>query len=147
MDNVSKDVRAKTMGAVKCKKTGLENPVFQELRKRGFRYRTNVNTLKGKPDIAIKKYKIAIFIDSCFWHGCKSHCRMPSSNIHYWSEKIKRNKERDLNTTNYYEENGWNILRIWEHEIKYNFSEVVDTIADFIDDCRAPYITKRQTTE
>ncbi|OGI25396.1 MAG: hypothetical protein A2287_09455 [Candidatus Melainabacteria bacterium RIFOXYA12_FULL_32_12] len=67
------------MRAVKSKHTRLEDIVVNELHKRGLRFRRNVKDLKGKPDIAIKKYKIVIFIDSCFWHGCKKHCRMPKS--------------------------------------------------------------------
>ncbi|MBA7598105.1 Very short patch repair protein [subsurface metagenome] len=131
-DSVSREVRRKTMQAIKSKNTKLEERVSKELRKRGIRFRKNVNSLKGKPDIAIKKYKLVIFLDSCFWHGCKKHCRYPKTNKDYWISKIEKNKERDQKITNYYIKKGWNILRIWEHDLKKNFINTIIKIQDFI---------------
>lgn len=131
-DSVSREVRRKTMQAVKSKNTKLEEYVSKELWKRGIRFRKNVNSLKGKPDIAIKKYKLVIFLDSCFWHGCKKHCRYPKTNKDYWISKIEKNKERDQKITNYYIKKGWNILRIWEHDLKENFINTIEKIQDFI---------------
>lgn len=101
VDTFSKDERSKIMRTVKSKKTSLESSVTKELWKRGVRYRTNVLDLFGKPDIAIKKYKVVVFIDSCFFHGCPLHCRIPKSNEGYWIGKIQRNIERDLLVTHY----------------------------------------------
>lgn len=70
MDNITKDKRSDVMRAVKSKNTKIEQKVCKEIWKKGIRFRKNVKDLKGKPDISIKKYKIVIFIDSCFWHGC-----------------------------------------------------------------------------
>jgi DNA mismatch endonuclease, patch repair protein len=126
-------LKNKTMQAVRSKNTKLELAVTKELWKRGIRFRKNVSGLFGKPDIAIKKHKIVIFIDSCFWHGCELHCRLPKKNEEFWIKKIKRNKERDKEVTNYYIDNGWNILRIWEHELNENFNEVINTIERFIE--------------
>lgn len=131
-DSVSREVRRKTMQAVKSKNTKLEEHVSKELWKRGIRFRKNVNSLKGKPDIAIKKYKLVIFLDSCFWHGCKKHCRYPKTNKDYWISKIEKNKERDQKIKNYYIKKGWNILRIWEHDLKENFINTIEKIQDFI---------------
>lgn len=131
-DSVSREVRRKTMQAIKSKYTKLEERVSKELWKRGIRFRKNVNSLKGKPDIAVKKYKLVIFLDSCFWHGCKKHCRYPKTNKDYWISKIKKNKERDQKITNYYIKKGWNILRIWEHDLKENFINTIEKIQDFI---------------
>lgn len=86
----------------------------------------------GTPDIAIKKYKLVIFIDSRFWHGCPIHGRIPKTNSDYWVNKIKKNKQRDEKVSNYYVRNEWNILRIWEHEIKEDFEGAVSKIGDFI---------------
>lgn len=132
-DTFSKKNRRKTMQAIKSKNTKLENLIIKELWKKGYRFRRNVQNLKGKPDIAIKKYKIVIFIDSCFWHGCKLHCRIPSSNKDYWIKKIERNRNRDKEITEYYINNGWHILRIWEHQIKEDFQDIINFLTDYID--------------
>ena len=112
--------------------SNLENKVTKGLWKQGFRFRRNVKKLLGTPDIAIKKYKLVIFIDSCFWHGCPIHGRIPKTNSDYWVNKIKKNKQRDEKVSNYYVRNEWNILRIWEHEIKEDFEGAVSKIGDFI---------------
>lgn len=121
------------MRAVRSKDTEIEKKIFGELRKRNIRFRRNVSTLLGKPDIASKKLKIAIFIDSCFWHGCRYHCRMPSSNVAYWRAKIDRNKKRDKEVKKWYLKNGWNILRFWEHEIKKDFESCIEKIVKVFD--------------
>lgn len=74
--------------------------------------------LTGKPDFVFPCLRIAVFIDGCFWHGCPSHCRMPSSNINYWNDKIEKNKIRDNKITKALKMKGWQVIRIWEHEIK-----------------------------
>lgn len=86
--------------------------------KKGFRFRKNATDYFGKPDIMLPKYKTAIFVDSCFWHGCRWHCRMPSTNQAYWKKKIARNKERDKKVSKHYKKQDWQAIRIWEHEIK-----------------------------
>ncbi len=74
--------------------------------------------LTGKPDVVFSRFKIAVFIDGCFWHGCPRHCRMPSSNVNYWKNKIEKNKIRDKKITKALKMRGWQVIRIWEHEIK-----------------------------
>ncbi|MEB1809735.1 MAG: very short patch repair endonuclease [Bacillaceae bacterium] len=131
VDNLTPAQRRKNMQAIKSK-SKLEEIVSKELWKRGIRYRRNVKTLKGKPDIAIKKYKVVVFIDSCFWHGCPIHGNIPKTNRDYWVNKITRNKERDESVNAYYLENSWNVMRVWEHEIKEDLNEVVDRIESFV---------------
>ncbi|MBS4022497.1 MAG: very short patch repair endonuclease [Dethiobacter sp.] len=132
MDNVSKEIRSQTMKNIKSSNTKLEREITKELWQRGFRFRTNVHDLLGKPDISIKKYKVVIFIDSCFWHGCPLHCRVPSSNTEYWESKISKNKKRDSLISASYKQKGWNILRIWEHELDNSFKAVMEIISNFI---------------
>lgn len=74
--------------------------------------------LTGKPDFVFLRRKIAVFIDGCFWHGCSLHCRMPSSNVKYWNNKIAKNKIRDKKITKALRMKGWQVIRVWEHEIK-----------------------------
>jgi DNA mismatch endonuclease (patch repair protein) len=135
-DKVSSEKRTQIMKQIKSKKTRLENKIVSDLWRSGFRFRRNVNSLLGKPDISIKKYKVAIFIDSCFWHGCPQHCRMPESNKSYWQNKIKRNKERDKKVSAYYIEKRWNLLRIWEHDIKNDYKKSINVISEFIENAK-----------
>ena len=129
-DNLTIEQRTKNMKAIKSQ-SSLENRVSKALWKMGFRFRKNVNLL-GKPDIALKKYKIVIFIDSCFWHCCPIHGNMPKSNQDYWQNKLDRNRNRDIEVNTYYRENEWNILRVWEHEFKGDFNLAINKIAYFI---------------
>jgi DNA mismatch endonuclease (patch repair protein) len=131
-DTVSKEQRRKNMQAIRSQ-SKLENRVSRELWKRGIRFRKNDKSLLGKPDIAIKKYKVAIFIDSCFWHACKLHGNKPKSNQAYWDKKLARNKERDNIVTEYYNQNGWFLKRVWEHEIKEDMQQVVNDLVTFIE--------------
>ena len=117
-DVVSKEKRSEIMSRIKNKDSKIEVLFRKELWKQGFRYRKNSAKHFGKPDIVLSGYKIVIFIDSCFWHGCKRHCRVPSTRKKYWVGKIERNKERDREVTRYYKKIGWRIFRIWEHNIE-----------------------------
>jgi DNA mismatch endonuclease, patch repair protein len=130
-DNLSKEDRRKNMQAIKAQ-SKLENTVTSELWQRGIRFRKNVKSLYGRPDISIKKYKVVIFIDSCFWHACPIHGNLPKTNTDYWKNKLYRNKKRDNEVNEYYSKKGWNILRIWEHELKNNFLFTLNSIVNFI---------------
>ncbi|MEK5499632.1 MULTISPECIES: very short patch repair endonuclease [Bacillus] len=134
-DSVSKEQRRKNMQAIKSR-SKLEDKVTKELWHRGIRFRKNVKKLYGSPDIVIQKYKIVIFIDSCFWHLCEKHGNIPKSNTEYWEKKLERNKKRDKEVNKYYEEKDWNIKRIWEHEIKEDFDETINRIVAFIEDIK-----------
>ena len=100
--------RSKIMSSIKAV-SKLESLVTQELWKKGFRFRRNVRGMVGTPDIAIKKYKVVIFIDSCFWHFCPVHGRMPKTNIEFWKKKLERNQERDKEHTKFSLQKGWHI--------------------------------------
>ena len=116
------------MSAVKSKDTKIEIAFRQALWKKGFRYRKNPARYFGKPDILFKKYKVVIFLDSCFWHGCKKHCRIPATRKNYWENKIERNKQRDKRVNQYYKKNGWKIFRFWEHEMLRNYDKTVKKV-------------------
>lgn len=123
-----------TMKYVKSKNTNLEMKVRKRLWKEGIRYKTNVKSLFGKPDIAFPNLKIVVFIDSCFWHGCPHHFRSPPKNPEFWEQKIKRNTERDNEITQHYVEENWIILRFWEHEINNNLDSVIATIIYYVNE-------------
>ena len=137
-DTFSKEIRRKTMQAIKSKNTKLEKTVTRALWNKGIRFRRNVADLMGKPDIVIKKYKIVIFLDSCFWHGCELHFRVPETRKEYWQRKIERNRLRDSKISRYYVNHNWHILRIWEHELKQDFNKTLEKITDFINQFRKP---------
>lgn len=136
MDIHTKEQRSKNMKAIRSTGTSLERKVTNELWNRGYRFRKNFKKLMGAPDISIKKYKIVIFIDSCFWHSCPRHGSMPSSNIEYWEKKLQRNVKRDKIVNQYYEDLCWNILRIWEHDLKNNFEDTIMNIIHFIENSK-----------
>jgi DNA mismatch endonuclease (patch repair protein) len=117
VDNVSKKRRSQIMRLVKSKDTKLEIKFRKALKKLGYKFRKNVSNYFGKPDIILSKYKTVIFIDSCFWHGCAKHCRIPTSRRKYWLSKIERNKKRHHEVKRYYKKKGWNIFRFWEHDL------------------------------
>ncbi|WP_046176216.1 very short patch repair endonuclease [Domibacillus indicus] len=109
----------------------LENKVSKALWQKGVRFRKNAK-LFGTPDISISKYKTVIFIDSCFWHSCPVHGKIPKTNEDFWVKKLGRNMKRDLDVNRYYQEEGWCLLRIWEHELNQDFDSAIDKILDFI---------------
>lgn len=122
-DIFSKEKRSEIMSKVRHKDSKIETEFRKKLWNAGFRYRKNSSKHFGKPDLVIKRYETVIFIDSCFWHGCKEHGSMPLTNKKFWKEKIARNIARDLEVNDHYKKIGWNIVRIWEHDLKWGVNE------------------------
>lgn len=125
------------MKKLKDKDTKIEVTVRKRLWSDGYRYRKNNRKLYGTPDISFPTLKIVIFLDSCFWHGCPVHFKMPKTNQKYWMQKIGRNIERDRAVTKHYVEEGWIILRFWEHEIIVDLNQVTKTIEYYVDQQRS----------
>ena len=128
MDNLTPSQRTKNMKAIRSSETKIEQILRKALWHEGIRYRKNYNKLIGKPDIVITKYQIAIFCDGDFWHGKNSCENIVASNKEYWSEKIKKNKERDLEITIALRDQGWTVLRFWEKDIKNNLQTSISKI-------------------
>ena len=108
------------MASISGKETKPEISVRSFLFKQGFRFRKNVKTLPGKPDIVLRKYQTIIFVHGCFWHGHK-HCKKakrPTSNVRFWISKIDANCERDKRVTAKLRKLGWNVIVIWECTLK-----------------------------
>ena len=72
----------------------------------------------GKPDFVFWNQRVAIFVDGCFWHQCPLHSSIPKQNQEFWEKKLRLNTRRDQNVNNYLKEKGWNVIRIWEHDLK-----------------------------
>lgn len=116
MDSVSRAVRSEIMSRIKQRDSGIECDFRTALWREGLRYRKHVR-MRGTPDLVLHSAEIVIFVDSCFWHGCRFHCRKPKSNVEFWEAKILRNRRRDLAITRFYRRRGWIVLRFWEHQL------------------------------
>ena len=118
-DNHSKEVRSRNMSHIRSVNTKPEEVVRKYLFSKGFRYRKNVRSLPGTPDIVLSKYRTVVFVNGCFWH--KHECKrfvFPSSNTDYWIPKILRNVERDEKNYQLLAADGWRVLTVWECELK-----------------------------
>lgn len=121
--------RSRNMAAIKGKDTKPEMIVRKYLFSRGLRFRVQVRKLPGTPDIVLPKYRTAIFVNGCFWHGhegCK-YFRLPKSNVEFWKEKIERNIERDRESMQALFDLGWKVIRVWECELR-NKADREDTL-------------------
>lgn len=121
------------MASIRSRDTKPEVALRKALHARGYRYRTHVTNLPGKPDIVLKKYQAIIMVHGCFWHGhdC-SLFRLPATRRKFWKEKIRRNRERDSKVMQVLSEDGWRCLTVWECSIKgpekRNFRDLVDEV-------------------
>lgn len=133
-DNHSKEVRSKNMSRIRSTNSKPEEIVRKYLFSQGFRYRKNVRTLPGCPDIVLPKYKTVIFVNGCFWH--RHDCPRfvwPSTNQEYWKPKILRNVERDQKNNEELKALGWKVITVWECELKKcAFAETMNRIVDKI---------------
>ena len=114
------EIRRRTMQAVKSKDTAPELAVRRLLSARGYRYRLHREDLPGCPDIVFSGRRKAVFIHGCFWHGhaCARGSRVPVRNRDYWVGKVARNRERDDSTLAALAEMEWDVMVVWECELK-----------------------------
>ena len=128
MDNLTKEQRRKNMQNIRSTNTIPEKKLAYALRKQGLYFARNVSVLTGKPDIIFRRKKVAVFVDSDFWHGNPKKLIQPQTNYSYWLQKIERNKQRDKEVNKLLKLQGWKVLRFWEHQIKNNQQKVVNKI-------------------
>lgn len=133
-DTMTPAQRHRCMSHIRSKNTKPELKVRQWLWNHGYRYRLNVKSVPGKPDIVMRKYRTAIFVNGCFWHGHgvamppvnseelkvqnSECCKIPETNHMFWVNKIKRNQERDQQNYQLLKDNGWQVIVVWECELK-----------------------------
>lgn len=128
MDNLTKEQRQKNMQNIRSEGSVAEQKVMRELKKRKIYFAKHVRKIIGKPDIVFRRKKIAVFVDSDFWHGHPERFIMPKTNREYWEAKISRNIQRDKEVNNELESQGWRVIRLWEYDIKKNFDECIEEI-------------------
>jgi len=116
-DVLTPEQRKRCMSRIKSKGTKLEKMFREFLEREGIPFSEHPPSLRGKPDFLIPP-DILVFLDSCFWHMCPEHCRIPETNREWWRAKLERNAERDAFVTAELESAGWRVLRLWEHEVK-----------------------------
>lgn len=118
-DIVAKEVRSRMMSGIRSKNTKPELLIRQALHRLGFRFRIHDNRLPGKPDIVLPRYRAAIFVHGCFWHGhdC-SLFKRPSTRPDFWDEKIETNRRRDHAAEDALRDAGWRVGRVWECSLK-----------------------------
>ena len=132
-DTMTPQQRHYCMSRIRSKDTTPEKRVRQWLWQHGYRYRLNVKGVPGKPDIVMRKYRTAIFVNGCFWHGhdvelvvsseqlvvkSSNCCKIPQTNKDFWVAKIQRNQERDQKNYEILSENGWQVIVLWECQLK-----------------------------
>jgi len=120
------------MARIRGRDTQIEITIRRALWKAGHRYRLHLQDVPGRPDIAFKSYRLAVFIDGCFWHGCPLHSTVPKNNRTFWVQKLESNKKRDLQVEMILKKTGWKILRFWEHEIEKSAEKVVKRIGSVL---------------
>ena len=138
MDRHTPEQRSKNMSAVKSTGTSFEISLGKALWHAGLRYRKNNKTVFGKPDFTFKKYKIAVFVDSEFFHGKDFDTKKkPVNNADFWLKKISRNIERDKEVNAHLQSQGWTVLRFWSRDIKKNLDGCVAVIQEAIEKAAA----------
>lgn len=130
--------RSRNMAAIKGKNTKPEVLLRKNLFSRGFRFRIHRKDLPGKPDIVLPRYRAAIFVQGCFWHG-HTGCpmfRLPATRREFWESKITANQQRDQRNIAALKEMGWRVLEVWECAFKgrgrLNHEELWDLVASWI---------------
>ena len=129
MDFLTSDQRSRLMSKVRHNGTDIELLVAHHLRLSGIRFRRNVRTITGSPDLVFTKSKLAVFIDGDFWHGYRfprwQHKLQP-----FWREKIHRNRSRDKSTFRKLRRSGWKVIRLWQHQIESDCGACIARIVD-----------------
>ena len=134
MDRHTPKQRSKNMRAVKNKGSKEEIMLTKALWHLGYRYRKNDKTVFGKPDLTFKKYKLAVFVDSEFFHGKDWETKKYEikSNQEFWYKKIERNIERDKEVTAFLERSGWTVLRFWAKDVRMELDSCITQIVSVI---------------
>lgn len=117
---------SRQMARMPRRDTKPELALRRELHRRGLRFRVALAGLPGRPDIVLTRARVAVFVDGCFWHRCPSHGTEPKNNATWWRQKLDRNVERDAKKDALLAEQGWSVIRVWEHEAPASAADRVE---------------------
>jgi DNA mismatch endonuclease (patch repair protein) len=131
MDNVSQKKRSEIMRAVRSRDTGPEMLLRRSLHQKGYRYRTHVSSLPGTPDTVFPARKKVIFVHGCFWHGHEgcTRSKTPKGNSTFWKKKILENRKRDKKNCVVLKKMGWEVITVWQCQMKNRGDCTADVIA------------------
>ncbi|MYN17121.1 DNA mismatch endonuclease Vsr [Rugamonas sp. FT107W] len=137
MDVHTPERRSRNMRAVRSKNTNPEIIIRKLLFSQGFRFRIHVKSLPGNPDIVLPKYRVAVFVHGCFWHGHGCYLfKLPNVRREFWQNKIAENKLRDVRDFQILVQSGWRVLYVWEcackGRLKWNYEELAQRLSDWI---------------
>lgn len=129
-DRLSVEQRSRLMSRIKSRDTKIEHFVRRELWHAGFRYRLQVRSLPGTPDLVLKKYGTVVFVHGCFWHGhdCPKGRNRPSTNLGYWDPKLARNISRDREHVQQLCKSGWKVRTIWECSLQHDTERLLEEL-------------------
>jgi DNA mismatch endonuclease (patch repair protein) len=134
--SITDDYKSLLMSRVRSKNTKPELIIRSLLHREGLRFRLHRSDLPGKPDLVLPRYRVAIFVDGCFWHqhsGC-AKASLPKTNQEFWSNKLAGNAVRDVELSNRLLESGWGVIRIWECALKKDAAVVVCIIRSILNE-------------
>ncbi len=137
-DNLTPEQRKHTMASVHSRDTKPEMRVRRFIHGMGYRYRLHRKDLPGNPDLVFPCRRKIVFVHGCFWHGhaCRAGKKRPKTNQNYWTRKLARNRERDLENQALLGEAGWDVMVIWECELK-EIEALRTRITGFLEDISA----------
>ena len=128
-DKITKEKRSSVMSRIRSRGTKFEEDFIRSLRSKvKLKFETNVQAMRGKPDIVFRRKRVCVFLDSNFWHGWQYPRWKHLLKNDFWRNKIENNRRRDRNATRYLTRKGWKVVRIWEHSIKTNTLRQADRI-------------------
>lgn len=132
MDWLTPEQRSRNMSAIRSKgNRTTEQALRYRLVRAGIRgWVLHSADLPGRPDFVFRDRRLAVFVDGCYWHGCPKCYRPPESNASYWSEKLRRNKARDRKVNRLLRQDGWTVVRFWEHDVKKSPAKVIARIQE-----------------
>jgi DNA mismatch endonuclease (patch repair protein) len=138
-DNLTNEQRSFAMSRIRSMgNRSTEIALIKAMRQAGISGWRRKSTLCGKPDFVFHRFRVAVFVDGCYWHGCPK-CRLSAkSNVRYWSGKIERNRKRDKANARLLRNQGWAVVRIWEHDLKERPSKCTNRISAAIAQSKGP---------
>lgn len=133
MDRMTPEQRRRCMQAIRGKDTAPELRLRKALHAQGFRYVLR-SKLPGHPDLVFPSKRVVLFVDGCFWHGCELHAKLPKTNEERWAAKLEKNILRDRRNNDVLKGLGWEVIRVWEHDIVRRLSATVQLVSEALRD-------------